>query len=573
MIDLLASDDRAGFGLACALDVEGIPYRRIARPEEFAARVLVVAGGDHDPGAAALAARVPTVAVGAPATLARELFGVRAGRTVVTHASVSLDGPLWPDAVRRLAHSFGKTALALPRVPLCTTDAPPAGTTLATLVRPGGAPEPAVVRRGDCWWCLPDLGTALADLLDEACFTPAETAAAQPMPRAALGLYYRTPEVLRAAFQRRVYRRLEARLASAAGTSEYPVDATGWLVIELVKQLVRSAGSGLVRLARWPAPYAAAAALTHDLEPSRFAYTAGLGMLAGRLARSGHPATLGVVARPAARHLTASGLGTVRRHEVLCHGLEHRGETLVGSRERVAAGIVEARTRLEAQLGRPVAGFRSPRLDRSPALLWALDHAGMAWDSSYPDVDRENVAGFGGGVRLNVPFRPPLDAGEGRVRASRCLELPVSAPDCIQPLFAGDDLRALRRAVREKLRFVRATGGLYVGIVHGGVFGRRDAARRGAHLAFVRRQLDGPEVWLASAGAVADWWCARERLTVSTRDGGIRVTNAGDRAVAGVRVITESGTEETMHDLPVLAPGESAVVDTHAARLGRALGA
>jgi hypothetical protein len=66
-----------------------------------------------------------------------------------------------------------------------------------------------------------------------------------------------------------------------------------------------------------------------------------------------------------------------------------------------------------------VLGYRSPRLDRSPDLAWALDRAGFRYDSSYPDVDRENMANFGRGVRLNVPFRPLIDDGNGGLRPSR----------------------------------------------------------------------------------------------------------------------------------------------------------
>src|SRR6185436_7992102 len=199
------------------------------------------------------------------------------------------------------------------------------------------------------------------------------------------------------------------------------------------------------------------------------------------------------------------------------------------------------------QLGRRVDGFRSPRLDRSPDLLWAVERVGFRYDSSYPDVDRENMTHFGAGVRLNVPFRPPLEDGD-RVRPSACLELPVSAPDCIQPLFEGDDVCTLRRAVRDKVEFIRATGGLYVGIVHAGVFGTRDALRRATHLAFVREQLLHSDVWVAPASEIAEWWCDRERLTLTVGDDCVRVMNQGNRPVDGIRVLVDLGGHEQAHD-------------------------
>src|SRR5207237_1383591 len=161
-------------------------------------------------------------------------------------------------------------------------------------------------------------------------------------------------------------------------------------------------GGGLARVARWPAPYAAAATLTHDIEPQRFAYTRGLAALLDAVTTSGHPATFGLVARASARWLDTATVARLGRHGVLCHGLAPRR-------------------------ARPVRGYRSPRLDPSPDLLSALDEAGFAYDSSYPDVDRENIAHFGSGVRVNVPYRPPLATDGGGMRPSRCLELPLTA--------------------------------------------------------------------------------------------------------------------------------------------------
>ncbi len=163
-------------------------------------------------------------------------------------------------------------------------------------------------------------------------------------------------------------------------------------------------------------------------------------------------------------------------------------------------------------------------------------------------------------MRVNVPFRPPVTTAGGRLRPSRCLELPVSAPDCIQPLFAGDDVGALRRAVAAKVAFIRASGGLYVGIVHGGVFGRADALRRTTHLRFVRRRLAHPDVWHASLGAVADWWIAREGVTLTLAGDVVRVRNGGRGPVPPLRLVMQDGAVSWSRDVPALAPGETVVV-------------
>jgi len=552
VIDLVARDDRAGWGVACALDVERIPYRRLLRAADFDARLLVVATPDAGPDVVALARRVPTLVVGG-GDVARALFDVDAG-AVIGPLTIPLAEPIWPAGTADVARRFGADGMRFPSATACV----PRGATgrvLASRLDADGVRRPAVVASGRAHWCLADVGALLADLADERWHPAAAVATTgRVMPRALLALYYRMPDAVRRTLQRRVYARLGARLGHGP-SSAYPVDAAGWLLLEFVKALVHSAGGGLVRLARWPAPYASAAALTHDVEPSRFAYTRGIARLLDRVERGATPATIALVARPAAA--TAPGIrARLARHDVACHGLEHRGETLARGR----AGLDAARRGVAAVVGRTPDGFRSPRLDRSPALLRDLDAAGFRWDSSYPDVDRENARTFGAGVRLNVPFRPPIDEAGGRVRPSRCLELPVSAPDCIQPLFAGESVRALADAVRQKTAFTRATGGLYVGIVHAGVFGPRDAARRSAHLGVVRRRLQAGDVWRASLDAVAAWWSARERVAVAVLADRVDVRNDGAAAVAGLRLVLGVGDDETTVALPSLPPGATTTV-------------
>jgi peptidoglycan/xylan/chitin deacetylase (PgdA/CDA1 family) len=552
VIDLLVAADRRGFGIGAALAMEGIPSRRIDHAAEFDGRVLIVTADRLDDAARALARRVPTVVIGA---------GTEGPLQAVTDApfSLSLDEPIWPDAVRRAARSHADGVLRLPQATGYVAPPDLAACVLATFQDAHGRRTPAVMQRGRQVWCLLDLGAALTDLLTESYLPePTSPSLRSGVTRSALALYYRAPDAVRRVVQRRSYARLDRHLRGlGARASTYPVDTTGWLLVELLKALVRRAGDELVRLARWPAPFESAAMLTHDIEPCIYAYTAGLEQLLSRVARSGHPATFGLVAGPASRSLFVRSEAQLRRAEVLCHGLEHRGETLEGSRVDIAAGIEWARTILERRLERPIKGFRSPRLDRSADLVWALDRLGFEYDSSYPDVDRESLDHFGGGVRINVPFRPPIVSEDGRLRPSRCLELPVSAPDCIQPLFQGDDIRQLRRAVRAKIAFVRETGGLYVGIVHGGVFGDRDGSRRGAHLSFVSRQLASPDVWLATAGDVARWWTAREHLAVRTLTDGIVVTNEGRLPVSGARVVVERDAGTVVLPVPLLEPGET----------------
>jgi peptidoglycan/xylan/chitin deacetylase (PgdA/CDA1 family) len=555
VIDLLARDDVAALGLAAIFDLEKIPFRRIAALEEASASLLVVAADDLDGGAIAALERGPALVFGGGETFARQVFGASTVRRETGACAIGLDQPLWPAAVTEVVRIHGKRALRLPVAPRADVAELTRGTVLATLA----TGRPAVARRNRCVWALVDFGAAFTHLMRE------DDGVRRPPPRtspwwtaarkAAEAVYYATPDVLRGVIQRRAYATLDQRLAALGDrASEYPIDATGHLVVEAVKHLVRLAAGSLVRVARWPAPYHAAASLTHDVEPRRYAYTRGMDRLLDAIDGTGHPATLGLVAGPTRRHLGADALRRLAARRVLCHGLEHRGEQVWG-RTRVATTLERARVGLERTLGRPVVGYRSPRLDRSPDLAWALDRAGFRYDSSYPDVDRENVASFGRGVRLNVPFRPPVDDGAGGLRPSRCLELPLTAPDCIQPLFAGESPERLRQTVESKAAFVAATGGLYVALVHGGVFDDRDADLRTAHLEFVYRQLRRSDVWLAGLEEIADWWSRREDLRLNVTASAVHVTNTGAQPIAGARVVVERDGGECVLTVPPLPAG------------------
>lgn len=570
MISVLARDGSSAFGITAILEIEKIPHRAITHVADASGPLLVAA---HDLSAdevGALRGRRALVLHGGE-RFARDFLGATSARTVERGCELPVDDRLWPAAVAALAGELGKWTLSLPIAPLSEVSATTNGRVLASLAGTGALP--AVVERDGCVWSAIDLGAAFTYLLTERA-TPARHDAEQPSPLRAAArrlvehAYYAAPERLRRYVQRRWYRALEGRLA-ALGTSAsaYPIDATGWLLIELVKALLRRVDGGLVRLARWPAPYRAAATLTHDVEPRRFAYTQGLTALLDSVETSGHAATLGLVAHASTRWLDDAMVARLGAHGVICHGLAHRGENVCG-RDDVRRDVAAARMLLEERLYRSVTGYRSPRLDRSPDLAWALDQEGFAFDSSYPDVDRENIAHFGGGVRVNLPYRPPLATDDGgALRPSRCLELPLTAPDCIQPLLAGESVDDLRRTVAAKAAYVRATGGLYVALVHGGVFGRDDQARRTAHLEFVAAELRHPEVWLASVEDIADWWCRREALRVAADGENVRITNAGPQPVTGARLVLANDSGERTIDLPELAPGATITIPRSGAAL------
>ena len=105
---------------------------------------------------------------------------------------------------------------------------------------------------------------------------------------------------------------------------------------------------------------------------------------------------------------------------------------------------------------------------------------------------------------------------------------------------------------------------LYVGIVHAGVFGDADADRREVHLRFVVRQIRRAGFWLTSLGEMADWWQARERITLAVHDDRVVVANRGERAVGGLRLLVEHDGGTLVRAVPPLAAGAEAVLETRA---------
>ncbi|TFH20063.1 MAG: hypothetical protein E4H03_12840, partial [Myxococcales bacterium] len=536
MISLVAKEELSAFGVEALLEVEKIPYRRAATLAAAAGDAVIVAGGDLDAREIAACASRPTIVLGGGSATARAFSTDSDVLTCRGPVEISLAGVLWPARVVDVAASAGESCLRLPDAAFIASeesslaDDRRSADILAWMTAVGSDAAsrtrfPAVVSRERLVWVAVDLGQAFATLLGESYCSRAPEHHKPSAVRLALSAlkhraYYALPDRLRVLMRERIYRLLSAGpQPQQPWASQYPIDASGWLIGELLKSLLRRVTDApTVRLARWPAPFTSAAAVTHDLEPTRYAYTVGLGRLLDRpMAATQAGGTYGVVADAAKRYSAGELRRRLTGRSVLCHGLSHDGESSYSELTHVRGCVNTARRRLESNLGRRVRGYRSPRLDRSPELARALDESGFVYDSSWPDVDRENVDRFGAGVRVNHPFRPPVAVGGGKPHPSRCLELPLTAPDCIQPLFMGESEQALRDTVSKKAAYIRDTEGMYVALVHAGVFGDDDADVRMRHLSFVEEVLCDAGVWLADMDMLADWWTRREAVRLESR--------------------------------------------------------
>lgn len=561
MLTLFGRNPDSLFGLSALLDIERIPYRSIDQLDAAPRESLLLAVGDDLSDAEVDTLREQRAILLHGGSAAARLLGAVRAQGAIRACAIPVEPPVWPQAICTLAAAAEQKICRLPSAPVCLATPPSRGRVLCMLA--DGA-HPAVAQVEQTLWCAIDLGAAFTALCTES-YLPDGYQHRQPsaltgwLRRGAEQMYYAAPEPLRRAVQASSYRRLEPRLQRlGAVASSYPIDASGWLLLEFLKQLLRTASGTLVRLGRWPAPYSAAATLTHDIEPCRYAYTTGLDRLLHVTAAAPSLSTFGMVAEASDRHLPQANALCLEQRQILCHGLTHRGEISSG-RSTLAEQLTQARQRLEHRFLRRIDGYRSPRLDRSADLLWALDQVGFRYDSSYPDIDRENLRHFGGGVRLNLPYRPPIPTDSGRWRASRCLELPLTAPDCIQPLFAGASEAELHATITAKAAFVRSSGGLYVALIHAGVFGDRDADRRERLLRHMHHQLQHPQVWLAGMAEIVDWWSAREAVELETGAGRLVVRNLGEHEVDGLCLWIEDNRGERQLRLPTLPAGREVV--------------
>ena len=147
MIDLLVADDARGFRLPARRSPwRVVPARRIDRASEFDAQVLIVTADRLDDAARALARRVPTVVIGA---------GADGPLQAVTDSpfSLSLDEPIWPDAVRRVARTHADGVLRLPQATGYLAPPDLAAAVLATFQDAHGRRTPscsAGIRCGAC---------------------------------------------------------------------------------------------------------------------------------------------------------------------------------------------------------------------------------------------------------------------------------------------------------------------------------------------------------------------------------------------------------------------------------------
>ncbi len=411
--------------------------------------------------------------------------------------------------------------------------------------------EPAIIKRERRVWCLFSLGECFLHFIRETYFS------GDPKDAAFLSkvifnswirkIYYSyLPVFFRNWAQKKVIERLERGINKEKFFTSFPIEAGGAALIAIFTYLIVQVNGFLVRMKKWPHNKDSAFLFTHDIDPSRFSYCKGLPELTKTIEKKGIVPCLGLVAKEAKKYLQKwSGMSDFP--EIVSHGLYHDGRFLFLDKDAQERRIKDSKEILEKLSKKKISGYRSPRLDRNIRLWEMLEKAGYQYDSSYPDVDRENTSRYGGGVGINYPFHPVIE-DRGGFRFSRIFEYPVTAPDCIMPLFMGKSREEMLEIYRKKLSYIKKIEGLYVSIVHAGVFGLKDMETRLDLLDFLWQAANLQGFWIVSPEKLLRWLRQRDDLIFTFDDAGLILKNISPDSSSGLSllVVSRDGKERIL---------------------------
>ena len=403
-----------------------------------------------------------------------------------------------------------------------------------------------LIIKGDGFiWSGLDIGQSLAELLTEEYIYDEAAHKDIISNKLAKRLYHMAPSFIRQAAQIAYYKKLDRSLEEKRKadnfTTDYPIDLAGWVLIKLLSALINRLNGYSLKIGKWQYPFNGAFVMTHDIEPSEFSYKEGLKSLLDNI-RSDEDSRhmIDLVAYNASETLAGKDIiSDINRYEIMSHGYYHDGELPFLGYTKIKERVAGSKARLEEIFNKKVESFRSPRYERSPEIIKAIEESGYSVSSTSPDTDRGNTLMYGGGVSINYPFyRLIKDAGE--YRKSNLLEVPVTSPDCIEPLMMGMGKDGMLDIYKKKLEYVEAIEGVYVSIVHAGNFGREDSDVRMSLLRFLSEEVKKHKFWLTNLKSLRAWWILRSGLSVSIANGGaITLSNGNDVEVKDIKVIYE----------------------------------
>ncbi len=533
MISFIDNNDVSSWGIKSIIETEKIPVAYLKDAGDFKYGSLLLTGRQTDDKDIKNFARIIFAGDIDPET-ARRIFGV-ASFSLETSNTIELS-PL---------HTFGEIFSHknlkgyLPedkiRLPEATRAIVSGSGDFATLGYFTDG-HPAVIKKKGYIWCLFDLGASFFRLITETynngghspSFLPA--VASHPLIQK---IYYAfLPGKIRSFFQKNTIKKLNKSIEKKNFVASYPIEIGGFFLTALLRHLLFINNGFFVQLKRWPPKKEAAILFTHDIEPSKFSYLKGLPELIANTKKKGINPAIGLVAVWTKKYFKKIP-HSLNYLEIVSHGLYHDGKLCFLDNKTKWQRIKESKEILEQLFKKKVNGYRNPRLDRNHQLWKMLEEAGYQYDSSYPDVDRENTFHFGGGVGTNYPYRPIIES-KGRLRFVSLFEYPVTAPDCIMPLFMGKTEEEMFATYRKKLAYIKEVEGLYVSIIHAGVFDRKDIKTRLGLLDFLWESANREGFWIVSPEKLYSWLRQREDILFTFDHAGLILKNISSNSSSGL---------------------------------------
>lgn len=567
---LTAKENHSLFGLETILKIEAISYNLylerdyVEKREDSLVDLFLNCGGLN------LKIEKPTILIGDCAdNKVLEYFNVkRSSKAYKRFIDIKITDNLFPGRLKETLSTYlpGKI-IRMPMANIGIINEKNAdGKQYDVLAYFADTNTPAVIKKKNIVWCLFDICEVFYFLITESYISNDKFKKHDLLSFPLLHkLYYYAPNFLRKIIQGFLFNRLLAKVKAEHldnFRTDFPIDCTGWLMIETVKALILHTGAPLITIKKFPSSYNSCILFTHDIEPTTYAYKKGIFKLLGEIKKYNLKSSIGLVAiwsRIYPGFIDDSiGNDNIEFH---CQGLYHMGKTLGLTLEQLRHRVSLAKEILEKLLKHEIFGYRSPRLNRSPDLIKAIEHAGYKYSSISVDADRENTHFFGGGVSVNFPFRPPIMDGN-RIRKASFLEFPVTAPDCITPIFMGRTEQELFDIYIKKITFVHDIGGFFISLIHAGVFNEADSQLRHRLLRFVIGAVENKkDIWKTGFRQAYEWWVTREGLNISIAGDKIRIINNNDHVVSDIGIEVQTLSSKSNLNVTSLSANSYADID------------
>jgi len=387
---------------------------------------------------------------------------------------------------------------------------------------------PAVVKKGNATLVLFDLDRIFSGILNEKFFVRSASKENRII-RVVFAELYRVYRMLPLSVRKTMLKGLFYSNKKRS-TDKFPIDATSHILLCGFLNLLRRY-TPLVRINRWPGGHQSALLITHDIEPTEYAYKEGLPAMLTAIGDG--KTTVNLVGQFAERYLQGSSLFSRTNVEYASHGLKHDmffDQISEKEREERVAKSLEIIHRLS---GKPVNGYRSSMLSKPKGFNELIERMGVKYDMSYIDVDFEEPK-HGNGIFFCLPYFLSSDG-----KKSKVVEFPTSAPDCISPIYMGFTKEETFALFDKKIEYIYEIGGLYVPIVHAGAYGKDDEELREELLKRILAKVGGLKFWRITGSELRDWWVKRDGISISLNNHGIAIENKNDVTVGRVEIVVE----------------------------------